>query len=385
MPPTPQADPFSQPPASPQTRFDAGAAGRKTKPAALPAPPQAAGADQKTKPLPRPAAYASPPLDLFQTFLCNSGAERENLSNLFDLWDSVPRYSVSRQAMAKMRTANGFLGLLKLEFNYKGRPLRATVQPARIEAADGTAQDYYPGANEELVEDALRKFAAGRGQGYHEQPGAGCGVVFTLYALRQELKRMGHTRSYREIVLSLNILARSAIEIRNGDGEKLRGFTVSNYFPRLSAVSRADLDSDPQAKWIVQFHPLVAQGVDTLTYRQFNYRQMMTLGTQLARWLHKQLALKFTFASVATTFEMRFSTVKRDSALLEGYARATHAVEALDAAFEELKAGGLLRDARKNLVLGVKGKIKDAVYTLSASPEFVAQMKAANKRRAGPE
>jgi hypothetical protein len=31
---------------------------------------------------------------------------------------------------------------------------------------------------------------------------------------------------------------------------------------------------DPTAKWIVQFHPLVTQSIDSLTYRQFNYAQM---------------------------------------------------------------------------------------------------------------
>jgi hypothetical protein len=37
------------------------------------------------------------------------GGERERFSNAIDLWDSVPRYSVSRQAQSKARENGKFL------------------------------------------------------------------------------------------------------------------------------------------------------------------------------------------------------------------------------------------------------------------------------------
>src|ERR671914_1591830 len=288
------------------------------------------------------AEFQNVQLDLFQRFLCNTELEHDQLSNTFDLWDSVPRYSVSRQAMTKQRTEKGFLELLKIDFNYKRMFLKAIIQPARIEERDGTTQDYYPSANEELVEDALRKIATVQNNGYFDRQNYRSGVVFTLYMLRQELKKRGHTRSYQQIVLSLNILARSTIEIRAEDGKGGEGFTVSPYFPGMLAVSKNKLADDPQAKWIVQFHPLVTQAINALTYRQFNYAQMMSHSIQLARWVHKQLSLKFTFASLTTPFEMRYSTIKRDSALLESYSRTTAAIDALDTAFTELVAGSAL-------------------------------------------
>lgn len=320
-------------------------------------------------------------LDLFRAFLCNRADERERLSNTFDLWDSVPRYSVSRQAMDKQRKARGYLDLMEINFHYRGATLQAIIQPARVrEKSSGLTKDYYPSANEELIEDALRKIASEQNHGYFDKHNYRSGVVFTLYQLRDELKKRGHTRSFQQIALSLNILARSTIEIRTMDGKNGEGFTVNPYFTGLSAVSRTRLIDDPQAKWIVQFHPLVTQAMDALTYRQFNYAQMMSHSTQLARWLHKQLSLKFTFASIMTTFEIRYSTIKRDSALLEAYKRSTAAIEALDGAFEELKAGGVLTMFKKNLVTGSRGKIEDVVYTLTPSHDFVGQMKAANKR-----
>ena len=330
---------------------------------------------------PKEADFQGTQLDLFRTFLCNGQTERDRLSNTFDLWDSVPRYSVSRQAMDKERKARGFLDLMEIDFQYRGTPLQAIIQPARVrEKKDGATKDYYPSANEELIEDALRKIAAEQNHGYFDKHNYRSGVVFTLHMLREELKRRGHTRSYQQIVLSLNILARSTIEIRTVDGKGGEGFTVSSYFSGLSAVSKTKLSDDPQAKWIVQFHPLVTQAIDALTYRQFNYAQMMSHSSQLARWLHKQLSLKFTFANIMNSFEIRYSTIKRDSALLEGYRRSTAAVEALDSAFEELKAGGVLMMYKKSLVTGLRGKIEDVVYTLTPSHDFVTQMKASNKR-----
>lgn len=330
---------------------------------------------------PKRADFQGIQLDLFRTFLCNGEAERDRLSNTFDLWDSVPRYSVSRQAMDKERKTRGFLDLLEINFQYRGTSLQAVIQPARVrEKKNGMTKDYYPSANEELVEDALRKIAAEQNHGYFDQHNYRSGVVFTLHMLREELKKRGHARSYQQIVLSLSILARSTIEIRTMDGKGGEGFTVNPYFSGLSAVSRTRLIDDPQAKWIVQFHPLVTHAIDALTYRQFNYAQMMSHSTQLARWLHKQLSLKFTFASLMTSFEIRYRTIKRDSALLEGYRRSTAAIEALDGAFTELKASGVLMMVKKKLVTGLRGKIEDVVYILTPSRDFVAQVKAANKR-----
>ncbi|SMF97753.1 hypothetical protein SAMN02949497_0008 [Methylomagnum ishizawai] len=320
-------------------------------------------------------------IDLFRAFLCNGPAERDRLSNTFDLWDSVPRYAISRQQMAKIRKEKGFLGIRQVVFQYRGRTLEARIQAARIlDDKTRTETDYYPSANEELVEDALRKIAAEQRNAFFDRKNQRSGVVFTLYALREELRKQGHARSYQEIVLSLNILSGSIIELRATDGDSPKFFARSAYFPGISAVSRDKLEDDPQSKWIVQFHPLVTEAIDAVTYRQFNYAQMMGHRTQLARWLHKQLSLKFTFASLATSFEMRYSTIRRDSALLDGYGQQRQAVAAVDAAFAELKASGVLMLVKKNEIRSARGRIEDVVYTLSASMEFVGEMKTANKR-----
>ena len=339
--------------------------------------------ENKQKPMipPNEADFECNQLDLFRTFLCNNDNERAQLSNTFDLWDSVPRYAMSRQQMTKIRKEKGFLSLQHITFQYRQCPFEVRIQAARIyDEKTKTETDYYPSANEELIEDALRKIAAEQSNAFFDKSNYRSGVVFSLHMLREELSRRGHARSYQQIVLSLNILAGSMIEIHTMNDKDGESFTKSGYFSGLAAVSKNKLAEDPKAKWIVQFHPLVTQAMDTLTYRQFNYAQMMSHQTQLARWLHKQLSLKFVFASLTAQFDMMYSTIKRDSALLNNYTRERKAIETLDAAWEELKTNGVLMKVEKKEVLGSRGKLNDVIYTLTASLDFISDMKAANKR-----
>ena len=327
--------------------------------------------------LPTDTAFDNPQMSLFQSFLCNNEEQQDALSNAIDLWDSVPRYSVSHEAMKKARIDGEFLRPHEMTFQHRGRTYTRTIFSARIVDEDGQSRDYYPSATEELVEDALRKMAAEQHAGYFEQSPYRSGVVFTVYALREEMKKRGHSRSFQEIVLSLKILSRSVIEIKTeGGGE---GFDQSPYFPRLSAVSRSKLKDDPDAKWLVQFHPLVTGSIDQVTYRQYNYHQLMSLSTQLARWLHKQLVLKFTFADYTSRFQMHYSTVKRDSGLL-GYGRERNNIEAVDKAFAELRDQDVIASFKREDETGVRGKILDVTFTITPHMNFVRETKAANRR-----
>ena len=336
--------------------------------------------DAHKLPKPQQPEFENYQLSLFQQFLCNTQAQRDHLSNAIDLWDNVPRYSVTRQAMAKARINGRFLEKHHADFQYKGRTLRRTLTAARVEDRDGIDRDYYAGANEELIEDALRKLATEQQSGYFDKPNYRSGVVFTLYSLRQELKKRGHSRSYQQIVLALNILSGSNIEITDPEDDQFR--SKANYITHLAVVSRGRLREDPKAKWLVQFHPLVTGSIDKVTYRQFNYHLMMSHSTQLARWLHKQLALKYTFASLTSPFETRYSTIKRDSGLLEQYGRPRDAIDALEEAITELQQHNVLIAFTRQDITGTRGKLHDVAFTLTPSFDFVRDTKAGSKRLA---
>lgn len=330
-------------------------------------------------PTPDKSGFENRQLNLFQTFLSNTEEEQSQLSNAVDLWDSVPRYSVSRQAMTKTRIEGQFLKKHTTTFHHKGNVYTRVIYPARITDHDGHERDYYPSATEELVEHALRKIAIEQQAGYFDKPNYRSGVVFTLYQLREEMKRRGHARSYQQLVESLDILSHSIIDIiPHGEGEAILS---SACLPSLAAVSRKQLATDPKSKWAVQFHPLVTGSIDKVTYRQFNYHLMMSHPTQLARWLHQQLVLKYTFASHHAPFEMRYSTIKRDSGLLDGYSRDRDGVEAVQSTFEDLRKTGVIHGFDRKDLTGQRKKLLDIVFTVRPSFDFIRETKAANKRQ----
>ena len=152
------------------------------------------------------------------------------------------------------------------------------------------------------------------------------------------------------------------------------------YLPALAKVNRKGRAADPDAKWFVQFHGLVTDSINQITYRQFNYQRLMKCSTQLARWLINQLVLKFTQAAITQSFQMKFSTIKRDSGLLNGYARQRDALTALDAAWEEIKALGALYLVKKAEQRGMRAKLEDVTYIVFPSREFSAEQRTANRR-----
>jgi hypothetical protein len=326
-------------------------------------------------------AFANRQLSLFQGFLVNTDDEREALSNAVDLWDSIPRYAVSRVRMNALRTSEGFLSVLETPFHYRGRELTARVYPAQVKDGEGKWTSYYPSAREELVEHALRKISTEQQAGFFDQPSYRSGARFSLHQLRHELEQQGHTLRYDELVQALDILSLSSIEIEGTTAEGDEAFARSTYLAALSGVRRRDYEADRSAKWSAQFHPLVTQSIDQVTYRQFNYQRLMRCSTQLSRWLIGQLVLKYTQAALGNSFQMRYSTIKRDSALLNGYKQERQAIAALDAAWQELKSLGTLSQVKKAELRGLRAKLEDVTYTLYPSREFTTEQKAANRRQ----
>ena len=335
-------------------------------------------ADAETLAKPTSAEFDNRQLNLFQNLLANTAEERDKLSHAIELWDSTPRYSFNRKAMNNARVNGQFLEPRKLSFQHKGGTYTLTASPARLEDPDGVFRDYFPGATEELVEEALRKLAIERDMGYFDHPNFRSGVLFSLYELRQELNKRGHSRSLQECVHALNVLAHSVLTIKpHAAGESQ---ITAACLPSLVAVSRAKLADDPKSKWQVQFHPLVTASIHRLDYRQHNYELAMSLSGQLARWINKQLVLKNTAASILSVFEMRFSTIQRDSHLLNGYSRTRDAIEDLERTFEELKSKEVLLEYKREDIIGPRGKLLDAVFKLRPSLQFSKEATAANKR-----
>lgn len=343
---------------------------------------RAAGADP-AGPLATPppdSAFQGTQLSLFQAFLCNTDEERDQLSNTIELWDSIPKYATSQQAMNRIRTKEGLLPRLEKSFVYKKREYRVRITPAILDAEGGEGDcAYYPSGNEELVEDALRKIAAEQYKGFFDKPEYKSGVVFSLNLLRKELAKRGHARSYQEIIRSLQILAGSHIEILLPEGQ---GFAITSFLPSLATVSRILWREDPEARWVAHFHPLVTQSIDTLSYRQYNYHLMMSHSSQLARWLHKILSHNYVNASYLVPYNAGLASIRRDSGLLD-CKRVNDDVRKLENALKELVDHRVLLNFARADRRGARNAILDIDYALTPHPNFVAEVKAANKRQQG--
>ena len=337
-------------------------------------------ADRKRKKTSPPAqdSFAGVQLSLFQTFLCNSEDERDRLSNTIEFWDGVPKYFVSRKEMNSLRTKDGFLSKIERHFQHSGRTFTVKIRPARVTDDQGVDREFYPSAREELVEDALRKIAADQSYGFYEDwpDNRRSGVVFSLHMLRKELSKRGHTLSFQQAKEALYVLSDAGIEILTADGKNI---FRSPILPTLAGVSRIDLQNDPQARWYADFCPLVTESIRAMTYRQYDYHTMMQHSSQLARWMHKRLSHNYTNANYMTPYECLFSSVKRDSGLLE-YQRDRDSVRKLDEAMNELQDKEVLIDFERQEQRGARNRILDVKYTLRPHPDFVKQVKAANKR-----
>ncbi|MBS3951655.1 MAG: hypothetical protein KGZ88_01745 [Methylomicrobium sp.] len=325
--------------------------------------------------VPQREDFNSPQVNFFQDFLVNSAQQKIPLSNTISLWDFLPKYSISQVEQNKIRTKEGRLPLLRRNVAFQGFEYTIFISPALL--ADENGRDYYPSANESLVEDALRKIATLQNQCFFNPLESHCGVIFSLHQLRVELKKHGHTRSYQEVMKSLQILAGSGIEIRTQHG---KGVSIEKFMSLTGFSSEARLGNQ-NSNWVAYFHPLVYRAMNAIDYRQFNYQQMMSLKTHLARWLYKRLAHYYTNASLTTPITLSLTGIQNESGMLVR-SRTNHAVSELEAIFQNFQEVHVFASfERIKRICGAKNRIIDIVYRATPHPNFIKTVKAANKRQ----
>ncbi len=319
--------------------------------------------------------------DLFTTFF----GDQKNLSNTIDLWDAIPKYSVSARKQNQLRDKNGRLKPYHHSFQYSSPklsgpiPCKMNIQPVSIEIEKGVFKDFFPSQNEEIIEEVLKKIFNDQQYGIHLPADMKSWVTFTLYMIQKELRSRGHTRSIDEIKRSLIIMSKCIIDIemknqQTGAGLKHTGAILAD----MLTQTREELASNPSAKWTARLPTLISQGINDVEYRQFNYAVHMRFSTPLARWLHKRLVHRYRNASVHHSYNLAFSTVVRDSNLLH-HSRKSANVKTLDDTLEEFKENGILIQVDREEKRQGR-EIKDVVYKLYASFEFQTEVKAANKR-----
>ena len=319
--------------------------------------------------------------DLFCTFY----GEPIELSNTIELWDSIPKYSVSYRRQNYLRTEDNRLPVHEYEFNYalrqKGQRMehscRVSVQPAAIKI-DGDYIDYYPSTDEELVEEVLRKIFTVQHQGLHDSHNNESWVRFSVQMIRRELASRKKSRSITEIKRSIEILSKTHVSLYLDDSSD--PVYSASILSDVTQVTRGQYIDDPSLSWVARLPALVSKSVNELTYRQFNYGVLMGLNSQLARWIHKRLSHNYTNASHMHPYDVLFRTIQRDSGLLP-HARTNDAVRALEKALDQLVTKQVLTswesldDRRKR-----RNAIGDIKYRLHPHANFIKDVVAANAR-----
>lgn len=190
--------------------------------------------------------------DLFTRFF----GRPENLSNTIELWDAIPKYAFSARMQTMLRDESGRLPVHQRSFEYRFAPkaenptlvCTLSLQPASI-MVDGRRRDVYPSADEELVEEVLKKIFTDQACGLHDSRRGESWVRFTLHMIRTELARRGRTRSIAEIKMSLEILSKTVLDVTvEGRGSRKTVYT-NPILNDLTRVSRADWLEDPKAMW----------------------------------------------------------------------------------------------------------------------------------------
>lgn len=310
-------------------------------------------------------------LSLFQ-FLDLKPAEQTRYSNTIELYDFMPKYHWGKVE----RIGGEFLRVLKREFECRGTRYKIEVAPAVITDRDGKERYYYPSKREELVEDALRRFATTeRGVFLDDR----AGVTFTLYQLQQELKKNGHSYSIKELKDALYICAKTTLTVTIENGNAV---LISNMFETLGLQTREDWKgTSTKQKAFVRFNSLVSESIKSGSFRQLDYEKAMSYSNVIARQLHKRMSHHFTQASITTRYEIKLSTIIRDFGLAE-YARPslnlTHVLKALDEMKE--KAVLLSYEVHKSLDHSNRNKLIDAKLVLTPHPFFSVEARKINER-----
>lgn len=320
--------------------------------------------------------------DLFTTFF---GKDKRDLSNTIELWDAIPKYAVSPRQQNASRDGNGRLPIHIQEFEYRPShrdsmavTCRLKVQPASIEVNPGQFVDFYPSTDEELIEEVLKKIFSDQQYGMHSAEAHESWVRFTLYMIQKELKKRGKTRNLNEIKRSLEIMSGAVYEIEFQGNPK--GLKYTNpILNDLTRITRDDYKQDPKAMWTARLPAIVSKSINDVTYRQFNYATLMSLPTPLSRWFHKRLSHRYINAGIMHPYQIRYSTIERDSGLLH-HSRSSANRKAVEAALNELM--------QRNVLLSISSEeqregreVVEVRYVLHAHPDFVAEVKAANARQ----
>ena len=294
---------------------------------------------------------------------------KHNYSITTELYDIVPKYVFDDQQ--KLRVAGKFLDFLTRKFIFKKKEMSLTITPALVKT-NGITKAFYPSTREEIIEDVLRKFATDPNK--TELLDDMLSVKFTLYDLWKELRKIRHPYDYGQIKESLQILAKTNLEISSADGKI--SFS-SNMFETLGVVNYNDDDTNTNEEYnkkilyFVRFNSLITKSIKEENWRILNYEQCMSYKKFVSRWLHKRISNMFLNAKPEIPYNILLSTIIRDSGMKKYSLISGNIKQVEDCLKEMTKIGSISKYKIEKIYDSYRtNKIIDAKFLLYIANSF---------------
>lgn len=323
---------------------------------------------RRVKKKPPARAVQSTQFDLFAQFVANDPVE---VSNTIEIWETIPKYFLTPPQLEKLRTRAGHANPVKWSYQ---DDMEIKIQPALVEQSDGRFLAFFPGVTEELVEEALKKILSDQRFGMHLPDHQETWVRFSLQMIKRELQAKHRSRSIDEIKHAVEVMASCVLTLSKDGKEVWKGSILQD----LVTVGREEYMSDNNALHVARLPLFISQAINRLDYRQYNYHHYLECNEQLARWLYKQLIHRYRQASESNTYHFLYSTLARNSALLQQQRPVDNRRKVISA-LDELKRRKILRSYQAQMEKH-GSKIIDVKYTIKPTMQFIEEQKAANRR-----
>lgn len=312
----------------------------------------------------------------FQGVVANTDEERDKISSLFTAWENIPKYNCSAIS-GNGSNSTSDLEIINHKFVHDGDEYEMVLTPAHIQEKVGGVErnaHYYPGLTEELVEMMLVKMAMDEAKLYDDpnlSAGRAYGVSFSLAGLRSALTEQKKTRSYTEIVKSLNILHKCNLELRV-NGIKSASAPI---LPELyTYAERGFKKTDPNARWAVRFHPLISMAINNRNYRQFNFERLLCTESKAALILSKMVLTQARNLSEHHPFRISYLDFVLHTGELN-YKRRNDGIRKFRKVVDSLIRLGTLSHAIPKEIRGWRSRIEDIEFELYGSKELISEIK----------
>lgn len=286
-----------------------------------------------------------------------------NRTNMVALYDLAPRFVFYLRGEVERRK------VIEREFSHRGKRYRITLKPTQLVSPDGTTRDCYLGEREQIVEEVIRRLAGNRSR-LTLHGDTKVRFPFTLNEVRRELERVQHSYRLEEIREAITLLNEVRLKVEEVDGRRSPLLSAAA-FPVMGMRKKDDGDD---RETFVEFNPLVADAIRTLSFHQAPYDLLMATRDPVARWLIKHVWTECGEAD-DPLHQMTAMEIRRDSGMPEWKATRNQLSRITDAV-QSLRAAGILEaiDAEEHK----RGQRKeDITFTMTVSASFLAQARRA--------